>query len=405
MRLMFLSTSGQLGGAETILLDVLASLRRAEPSWPLHLVSVAPGPLLSRASALGVDATVVPLPDALARLGEAGVAAGEVGAGRLVGRLGSAASALHAYTADLAATLGAVRPDLIHTNGLKMHLVAARAAARPGPAIVWHLHDYLGPRPLTAALLRWHRSRCAAVVANSESVAADAREMLGGTLAVSAVPNAVDVDRFTPDGAHADLDALAGLPPAPPGTIRVGLVATFARWKGHEVFLDALGRLPGHLAVRGYIIGGGVYQTEGSQRTLDELRAAAVRLGAADRVGFTGLVERPEAAFRALDVAVHASTAPEPFGLSIVEAMACARAVVVSYAGGAAEIVTPGRDALVHRPGDAAGLANCLAALATDAALRARLAAAGRATAERRFDRARLAGALIPIYRTATMRT
>ena len=54
---------------------------------------------------------------------------------------------------------------------------------------------------------------------------------------------------------------------------------------------------------------------------------------------------------RALDVVVHASTQPEPFGLVIAEAMACGRAVVVSSGGGAAEIVTPGEDALVHEVG------------------------------------------------------
>jgi glycosyltransferase involved in cell wall biosynthesis len=62
-----------------------------------------------------------------------------------------------------------------------------------------------------------------------------------------------------------DLDALAGLPPAPAGVVRVGLVATFARWKGHITFLEALSRLPESLPVRGYIIGGPVYETAGSR--------------------------------------------------------------------------------------------------------------------------------------------
>jgi glycosyltransferase involved in cell wall biosynthesis len=98
---------------------------------------------------------------------------------------------------------------------------------------------------------------------------------------------------------------------------------------------------------------------------------------------------------------VHASTAPEPFGLVIAEAMACGRAVIVSHAGGAAEIVDPGVDALVHTPGDAGDLAAQIGALAGDPALRARLGRAARATAERSFDRARLAAELVPIYRAA----
>ncbi len=55
---------------------------------------------------------------------------------------------------------------------------------------------------------------------------------------------------------------------------------------------------------------------------------------------------------RALDIVVHASTRPEPFGLVIAEAMACGRAVITSAAGGAAEIVESEVDALTHTPGD-----------------------------------------------------
>jgi glycosyltransferase involved in cell wall biosynthesis len=126
----------------------------------------------------------------------------------------------------------------------------------------------------------------------------------------------------------------------------------------------------------------------------------AKRLGVADRVGFTGFVHTPEATFRALNIVVHASTSPEPFGLVIAEAMACGRPVIVSNAGGAAEIVTPGVDALVHRPGDAVDLAAQIAALARSPELRTRIGNAARATAERSFDRARLATELIPIYRS-----
>jgi glycosyltransferase involved in cell wall biosynthesis len=78
--------------------------------------------------------------------------------------------------------------------------------------------------------------------------------------------------------------------------------------------------------------------------------------------------------------------------------MACARAVVVSRAGGAAEITTPGQDALAHAPGNARELAECLVSLALNAGLRRRLGDAGRATAERVFDRRRLVAGMTPVY-------
>jgi len=181
--------------------------------------------------------------------------------------------------------------------------------------------------------------------------------------------------------------------------VKVGLVGTLGIWKGHEVFLKALSLLPAELPIRGYVLGDRVYQTNGSQYSLEELRSLAVQLGISGQVGFTGFVQDVASAMRALDIVVHTSSAPEPFGMVIVEAMACARAVIASEAGGVKEIITAGTDALGHSPGDVAMLAERITELASNADLRAKLGKAGRATAERRFNCERLAGDLIPIYR------
>jgi glycosyltransferase involved in cell wall biosynthesis len=172
-----------------------------------------------------------------------------------------------------------------------------------------------------------------------------------------------------------------------------------ARWKGHETFLKALSILPRDARVRGYVIGGSIYQTRGSQFGASELRECAARLGLEGRVGFTGFVEDSASAIRALDVLVHASTEPEPFGLAIVEGMACGRSVVASSAGGAAEILKDSEAALSHAPGDAANLSAQIGRLARSAELRTQLGRAGRLLAEERFDRARLAAELINVYR------
>lgn len=401
MRVMYLNPTGQLGGAESSLVDILASLRHAEPSWPLHLLAASDGPLIGRVRSLGVTAEVLPFPPAIARLGEHGATASG-GAMRFAAQIALASVAAVRYCGALGRAIDAFDPAVVHTNGLKMHLLGAWGiGSSRRPSLVWHLHDYLGSRPMTTRLLRWHHgSPATTVVTNSASVAADARRALANGTRVITVRNGVDLDRFSTAGARANLDAMSGLSQAPANTVRVGLVATLARWKGHATFLEAIARLPPDLPVRAYIVGDAVYQTEGSQYSLDELRDLARSLGVADRVGFTGFVHTPEAAFRALQVVVHASTAPEPFGLVIAEAMACGRAVIVSNAGGAAELVTPGVDALVHAPGDAGDLSRQIAALAGDAELRARLGRAARATAERSFDRARLATELIPIYRS-----
>src|SRR5262245_62126559 len=391
---MYLSASGQLGGAETSLLEILASLRDAQPSWTLRLLVGASGPLETRAAALGVATEALQFGSAISRLGE-GTSGADRNRARLAWQLTRAAIPIGAYIKQLRRAVQRARPDILHSNGLKMHVPAARAAA--GPKLVWHLHDYLGSRSISRSLLRWSRSRSSLVLANSQSVADDARAVLNSTTVIP-IYNAIDLSRFSPAGDCLDLDALAAMPPASSPVVRIGLLGTFARWKGHETFLNALARVPREVPIRAYVIGDAVYETEGSQHSRGELEALVRHLGIGDRVGFTGFVTKPEAALRSLDIVVHASTSPEPFGLVIVEAMATARAVVMSLAGGAAEIVTPGVDALGHVPGDVEGLAVRLIELAASPDLRARLGRAARLTAERAFDRGRLARDLVPIY-------
>ena len=185
--------------------------------------------------------------------------------------------------------------------------------------------------------------------------------------------------------------------------LRVGLVATYARWKGQDVFLQAARRvaaaLPGR-EVRFYLVGGPIYQTHGSQWSDDELRRQGADLLAGSRLGFVGFRHDLPEVYRALDIVVHASTQPEPFGLTIVEAMACGRAVIVARDGGAAELFTPGQDALGVPPGQDGALAAAIIDLVNDPAKRQRLGASARTTAVERFRRDRLGPAVLDAYRS-----
>jgi glycosyltransferase involved in cell wall biosynthesis len=399
VRLLFLSPTGQYGGAEAALVELLAGLRECCPDWRLSLVAASEGPLVDRARALGVAATVVPFPARLARVGEWAAGTSAWGRVRLAAACLAAAWDAYGYMRRLRRVVAEQAPDIVQSNGVKMHLLSAWVAPR-GAAVVWHVHDYVSRRAVTSRALRLMAGWCAAVVANSDSVARDLEPVLGRRVRIYRVWNAVDLERYSHVGPTLDLDRLAGLPAAAGGVTRVGLVATFARWKGHAAFLRALSLLPETLGVRGYIVGGPVYATGSSQVSLDELQALAGEKGLAGRVGFVGYVLDTAAAMRALDVVVHASTEPEPFGLVIAEAMACRRAVVASAGGGAAELIDPGVTALSHEPGDVTGLADRIRTLVCDTALRARLASAARDAAEFAFARTRMVGELLPVYRT-----
>lgn len=398
-RVTFLSVSSEMGGSEVSLLELVRGLRRNAPSWQLDVVGPKDGPLLRAVESAGAAAHVLALPRRLSMVGES--AAG--GARSTIGRGASlllAAGSLGPYSRQLSALLDTLRPDIVHTNGFKLHVMGARVAP-PTAAVVWHLHEYIARRPISRRLLRHYAGRCAAIVANSHSVAAELTRELDPAVPVTTIYNAVDPVEFSPEGDAADLDRLAGLPPAGPGTVRVGLVATYGRWKGHLTFIEAIRRIDSSVPLRAYIVGGALYDTTGSQYTRDELASAIAAAGLQSRIGLTGFVERPSTALRALDVVVHASTQPEPFGLVIAEGLAAARAVIVSAAGGAAELVRDGVDALTHTPGDAAGLAQAIERLVHDAPLRAALGAEGRRTALAKCDPDAFARAFVDVYAAA----
>jgi glycosyltransferase involved in cell wall biosynthesis len=391
VRIVYLNPCGQFGGAETSLRELLASVRAAAPDWELWLVLGEDGPLAVETRGSGVRVVIAPYPVALARLGDTGNHVL-----RTLLSLVKAGAATFSYARGLAAILRRIHPDLIHTNGFKMHVLGAWTRPQ-GTPLAWHIHDYVGKRRLMSRLLRLFANRCAVAIVNSFSVAADVTSVMPG-LRVVPIYNAINMERFSPVGSTLDLDIAAGLAPAKSGTLRVGLVGTFARWKGHEVFLQALARISREVPVRGYIVGGPIYQTAGSQWSLAELRQEVARLGLSDRVGFTGFLEDPAAAMRSLDVIVHASTEPEPFGMVIIEGMACGKAVIASVAGGASELFTDGEDALGHPPGDAVALARQITRLAYDEPLRRRLGDAGRARAKQIYHGKRLSRELLTLY-------
>jgi glycosyltransferase involved in cell wall biosynthesis len=402
MRLTFLSPTGQVGGAERMLLATIRSTREHIVDVRHEVVLFADGPLRDEAERLGVAVSVVPLPASLARLGDTRLRdrcrPDTVAQIEFVWASLGAAPAAVGFAKKLGATLRRSAPDLIHSNGLKAHAFCALARPR-GTPVLWHLHDMLSHRPVMTQLLRRLGGGVAGGIAISAAVKRDAEALFPG-LAITLVRNAVNTNHFTPAYRDGDqLDRLAGLDPAAPGVVRVGLVATYANWKGQDVFLDAMSRLSvAGRPVRGYIVGGPIYATAGSQFTRDQLERRAAANGLTGRVGFIPLQADPADVYRMLDVVVHASTRPEPFGLTIAEAMSCGKPVIIASAGGAKELFTPEYDGLSHAPGDAIGLAGAMSRLVTDPALRDRLGANSRRTALEQFSQERYGREIAAIY-------
>lgn len=171
------------------------------------------------------------------------------------------------------------------------------------------------------------------------------------------------------------------LTPRPPdGRVRVGMVGMLMPWKGQLQFLEAFARVARDAPAADALLFGrppSPQQNAYRQQILERIEALGLR-------GRATLVEdrsRPEDIYPELDVAVHASTDPEPFGRVVIEAMSYGLPVIAAP-GGPSEVVRPDLDGYVIAPTDTAALAEQLKRLCVDAGLRQRLAANARQRAQ-----------------------
>lgn len=373
LRITFINPCGNIGGAERSLLLLLEQLDRAR--YTPTVICPEAGRLLNALTRIEVPARLVPLGDAekLSRFSD------EPGLAPFL----SATAELGRAFRRLLPQLRATRPDLIHTNGIKAHLIGGLCGRLLRRPVLWHMRD-LVPEGLMRAVFR-ASADCLPrrIVANSRAVAA---QFAGCRAArcTSVVHNAVDLARFQPTRTATAVRTELGFAP---DTIVLGMVAHFTRWKGHLLFLEVLARLIHHrLPVGALIVGSSIYRTNGHDGYEDEVRARCRELGLADRVVFTGYQECVADFLNAADILVHPPTRPEPFGRVVIEAMALAKPVVAAAAGGVLEIVEPGITGLLAPPGDARAFEGAVRTLVCDSSQRMALGQAGRRQVESRFN-------------------
>jgi glycosyltransferase involved in cell wall biosynthesis len=393
MKLLYLNASSQLGGAERNLIDTICAVQNRDPSIEITvLITAADGPIVAELNLLGVEIVLLELPSKIAQLGDSGLK-GEKNS--LVSNLKFARNLsllgeFIGYWRQLKRSISQIDPDVIHSNGMKTHLLAASLGI--STPIVWHLHDFIGSRTLIKQLLKLFVSRVSVAIAISQSIADDWQAIFP-SLQIELIYNAIDIDRYKP---QSNIRASQHL--------NIGLVATYALWKGHDIFIQAIGHLAKQRpelqsTVKFYIIGGAIYETARSQYSRSQLQQLAKDLNVEDWLVFIDFQQDIVSGYNMLDIVVHASTQPEPFGRTIVEAMACEKAVIVAQAGGAAELFTHQKDAIGVLPGDSTALSAAIVELIDNPSHRIALGIAGRITVIDRFNRDRLGARIITVYR------
>jgi glycosyltransferase involved in cell wall biosynthesis len=360
-RVLFLDHVGVLGGAELALLDLAEDYRDTS-----EVVLFAEGPLGSALTSRGVKTRVL--------------AATALNGVRRETTAPPLASLADAAKLALKVALASSRYDLLYANSQKAFIVACAASVLAHRPLLWDLNDILEPDhfsmlniwvAITLANLFADR-----VITNSRASANAFVRQGGDPDKVHVVYNGIDPSPFI-----AITDAQAAAARDDLGLSHVPVVGVFGRlspWKGQHVLIDALTNAPG---VHALLVGDALF---GESEYASSLHARAEERGVAHRTHFLGFRNDIPLLMRAVDLVVHTSTSPEPFGRVIVEGMLAGKPVVATRAGGAVEILANGAGILVS-PDDVSALADAIRGLLHDSHRAHVLAEAGRARALQEF--------------------
>lgn len=374
LRVVYLDHVARLSGGEIALLRLLAPLREDVEA---HVILGEDGPLVPRLRALGVTVEITPLATQLRDLRKEAV--------RPLGLDPRLLLPLPRYVWELARKLRAMQPDLVHTNSLKAAFYGGIAGRLARVPVLWHVRDRIDddylPRPAVRLVRLAAEVLPTAVVANSQATLATLpRRQQGSVVYNAVVPDPVE------QAAAREQRLGSGL--------RVGIVGRLAPWKGQDVFLTAFAQAFRATEVRGRIIGSALF---GEDDYAAGLREFAEQLGVATQIEFRGFREDVWSELADLDVLVHSSVTPEPFGQVILEGMAAGLAVIAVDDGGAAELITNERNGLLVPRADPAALALALERLGGDPDLRRQLGEAARVRS-RDFTPERTAARMLEIY-------
>lgn len=170
--------------------------------------------------------------------------------------------------------------------------------------------------------------------------------------AIQRIYDGIDPGLFEGPFHRAEIRKGLGIPPD--GKV-IGIIGNVRYWKGQRYFLEAFELLSRrHPDVHGLIAGGwSDLDREYVESLLQRVRDA----GLENRVRFLGYRSDIPALLSILDVFVHASVEPEPFGMVLLEAMAAKVPVIATKFGGPAEILDRGRCGTLVPPKDPGAIA------------------------------------------------
>jgi glycosyltransferase involved in cell wall biosynthesis len=358
--ILYINGTAELGGTDTDLFATVQALDKTRFT-PIVLLPHR-GPFDEAYAAMGVEVLHAPLP----------VINRAAHPAQLVARAARSVRGIYRLIHERGI-------DLVYTNSLLVLSggIAARLAGRP---TLWHSGEFLDRPRLVGEALYWITASLATRIIVS-SAAVRQRFPAWSRHKVEVVHNGIDLSRFRPDLDGKGVRDRLGIPASVPV---VGFVGRFIPWKGVDHFVRIAARVrdevpDAHFLIVGSRLAGYGEYAESVRVLIDELGLASRTTVLEDRLDVPELLA-------AMDVFVHCSLRPEPFGIVLVEAMAAAKPVVAVNAGGVPEIITGPEVGELVPIGDADASARAVIRLLRDADRASALGRAARAHVQQGFE-------------------
>jgi glycosyltransferase involved in cell wall biosynthesis len=379
VKVLYVNHTARMSGGERSLLAILGAL----PSGVEPLVACPEGLLAAAVRGLGIPVATVPGTDGSLKLHPWHTA-------RALAELGAEAVAVR----RLARRRGA---DLIHANSIRAGLAVCAGGGAP---VVVSVRDCLPAGRASAISQSAIDRRAAMVLANSRfTERCFVRD--GGRAPSRVLHSPVDLEQFEP-GRLSREEARKRLGLAPDAAV-LAVLAQITPWKNQKAAVTLVDRLRDRFPKVRLLLVGSAKFVSGATRYDNvaytaELEALVGDRGLEDEVLFLGERSDVPEVLRALDVLLVPSW-EEPFGRTVVEAMAMGVPVLATEVGGPAESLREGVDGFLLPPHEPELWVEPAARLLSDPELRDRMGAAGRSRARECFGTDVLALQLMEHYR------
>lgn len=284
------------------------------------------------------------------------------------------------------------RPDIVHFHGVPYGAALARPSV---PSIL--TVDYFEFSGSHSVLGHVAYARClrqyAAITAVSEYCRIAFQRFWTNAPQPEVVPNGVNLRQFSPDHeAGMRTRSRLGVPATAPVVLYVGRVCT---QKGSDTLAAAVRNLRAQVGNAQIVVAGppGQFGRTGRDPLMHALHAAGAQcIGAVSDDELHGI-------YNMCDVFVMPTRSDEMFGMAVVEAEACGKAIVCSRLGGLVEAASE-QSAIFVTPGDPTALADAIIEVLTDTERRRRMAVAA-SDHVRQFDWGTVARAFRRVYEHA----